>query len=393
MKNILYIIATIFLFSACNKSYEKGTFGYDLLFLNKHLQTVVLNNNKDKSQVIIVPEYQGRVMTSASNGLKGKSYGWINYDLISSGKFEEHVNIFGGEDRFWLGPEGGQYSIYFKQGANFTFDNWYTPKPIDTESFTLVEKTDTSAVFSKDMQLTNYHGYKFDIHVSRKVLLLDEETISKDLKIDLNSTVSFVGFQSENVIKNKGELTWAKETGLLSIWMLGMLIPSDNTTMIVPYKDSLMLNTSYFGEIGADRLNITPGAILFKADGKYRSKIGVPPQNALSVLGSYDSENNILTVIKYSIVDDTSYVNSLWKYQDDPYKGDAVNAYNDGPLENGEQLGPFYELESSSPAKELAPDASIKHIHRTYHFEGDYQSLNKIAKEVLKIDLDKLNFE
>jgi hypothetical protein len=24
-----------------------------------------------------------------------------------------HINVFGGEDRFWLGPEGGQFSIFF----------------------------------------------------------------------------------------------------------------------------------------------------------------------------------------------------------------------------------------------------------------------------------------
>ena len=31
---------------------------------------------------------------------------------------KEHVNVFGGEDRFWLGPEGGQYSIFFVKGTN-----------------------------------------------------------------------------------------------------------------------------------------------------------------------------------------------------------------------------------------------------------------------------------
>ena len=44
------------------------------------------------------------------------------------------------------------------------------------------------------------------------------------------------------------------------------------------------------------------------------------------------------------------YVNSLWEIQDEPFRGDVVNSYNDGKLEDGTQLGPFYELESSSPA-------------------------------------------
>jgi hypothetical protein len=172
-----------------------------------------------------------------------------------------------------------------------------------------------------------------------------------------------------------------------------MFTPSDHSTIIIPYIDSLKLNTSYFGKIGSDRLTITPNAILFKGDGKYRSKIGIPPQNALDVLGSYDSYNNILTIIKYSKNEDTTYVNSLWEIQEAPYKGDAINSYNDGPMKNGEQLGPFYELESSSPAKELKINDRIEHTHRTYHFEGDHQSLNRIAKKILKMDLDQLNFQ
>jgi hypothetical protein len=30
----------------------------------------------------------------------------MNHDLIASGKFEEHFSPFGGEERFWIGPEG-----------------------------------------------------------------------------------------------------------------------------------------------------------------------------------------------------------------------------------------------------------------------------------------------
>ena len=67
-----------------------------------------------------------------------------------------------------------------------------------------------------------------------------------------------------------------------------------------------------------------------------------------------------------------------------------VNSYNDGPLYNGEQLGPFYELETSSPAKALKANECIKHIHRTYHFEGSPEALNIIAKKVFGTDLNTI---
>ncbi len=392
MKNTFCAILALSILNSCMKPNEKGTFGYDLHFLNTNKKTIVLKNNNDKCQLAVIPDYQGRVMTSTSNGLNGKSYGWINYDLIASQKFEEQINVFGGEDRFWLGPEGGQYSIFFKKGDEFTMENWSTPKSIDTEPFLLVENTETSAVFHKDMQLINYQEYEFNVNVRRKVSLLDDTQIKENLKIDFDDEMLFVGFQSENTMTNTGPSAWTKANGLLSIWILGMYTPSENTTVIIPYKDSLILNTDYFGEIDSDRLQINEKTILFKGDGKYRCKIGVPFQNALPIFGSYDSENNVLTLVEYSTTEVTSYVNSLWKYQDNPYEGDVINSYNDGPLETGEQMGPFYELESSSAAKELEKDASITHIHKTYHFEGAYESLNSIAKQTLNIDLDEIKF-
>jgi hypothetical protein len=58
----------------------------------------------------------------------------------------------------------------------------------------------------------------------------------------------------------------------------------------------------------------------------------------------------------------------------------VVNAYNDGPLEEGGQLGPFYELESVSPAAALKPGESISHIHAVYHFTGDESGLKQLLK-------------
>src|SRR5436309_3173320 len=68
------------------------------------------------ARIVVCPELQGRVMTSTATGMGGLSFGWINRDLISSGGKRPHINAYGGEDRFWLGPEGGQFSIFFAKG-------------------------------------------------------------------------------------------------------------------------------------------------------------------------------------------------------------------------------------------------------------------------------------
>ena len=97
--------------------FMKGTFAYDVDFLKQHQKDIIVLGDSAGAQVVISPAYQGRVMTSSAEGSKGMSFGWINHDLIASGKLTEHMNAFGGEERFCLGPEGGQFSIYFKKGV------------------------------------------------------------------------------------------------------------------------------------------------------------------------------------------------------------------------------------------------------------------------------------
>jgi hypothetical protein len=337
-------------------------------------------------------------MTSTADGENGISFGWINYDLITEGKFSEQFTALGGEERFWLGPEGGQFSLYFKKGADFTFNNWVVPRPIDSEPFNLISATETEAKFEKDMHLENYSGTMFDLKVNRNISLLDKNSLNELLGLELSSDIRSVGFQSENILTNIGTETWNERKGLLSVWVLSMLKSNDQTNVVIPYKkgDSLSLGKivtdDYFGKLDSDRLKIKDGYLLFKADAKQRSKIGVSPKRALPIAGSYDAENNVLTISQFTLPEGvTSYVNSTWKIQDDPFVGDAVNAYTDGPIE-GKQMGKFYEIESSSPALSLAPGAKATHIHRTIHLSGSTEKLNEIALKVFGLSLNQLKF-
>lgn len=79
----------------------------DVAFLREHTPVIVLSDRTGSSKVALAPAWQGRVMTSTAAGDQGFSCGWINRELIASGKLLPHINVFGGEDRFWLGPEGG----------------------------------------------------------------------------------------------------------------------------------------------------------------------------------------------------------------------------------------------------------------------------------------------
>src|SRR5436190_12729181 len=376
--------------------FMNGTFGYDLNFLQQYHKDLVVLGDSAGAQVVIAPGYQGLVMTCTTEGNKGISFGWVNHKLISSGKTTEHINAFGGEERFWLGPEGGQFSIYFKKGLEFKFDNWFVPKEIDTEPFELVSSTKYDASFKKEIHLENYSGSKFDLAVDRTIRLLDKASINTTLGIAIPENVQAVAFESNNTITNKGTTAWNKKTGMLSIWILSMLNASTQTTVAVPYKqgDSSSLGKivtdDYFGKVPADRLKVDSGLILFKADAVQRSKIGVSPKRALPFVASYDAVNNVLTIAQFTLpAGATDYVNSLWKLQNDPFSGDAVNAYNDGEI-SGEQMGKFYEIESSSPAAALASGNSIRHIHRTIHLRGTKEDLDRISMKILGKPVDAI---
>ncbi len=89
---------------------QAQSFADDVAFLRQHTSVVVLSAKKGQARVAVCPELQGRVLTSSARGDRGPSYGWINRALIASKQRTPHINAYGGEDRFWLGPEGGQFA-------------------------------------------------------------------------------------------------------------------------------------------------------------------------------------------------------------------------------------------------------------------------------------------
>lgn len=380
-----------------NQQYQEGTFGYDMNLLADTQKIIVLKTDDNKSQVLLSTDYQGRVMTSTLNGPGGYSLGWINHALIRSGKVQDHINAYGGEDRFWLGPEGGQFSLFFKPDVPFDYENWQTPREIDSEPFDLIAFNDTSARFKKEMALMNYSGIQLKLLVERNIRLLTAQEIESLLGIKIGESMPFVGVETGNSITNMGDFSWTKETGMPSIWILGMFNPTPATTIVVPFREGSeeelgkIVNDEYFGKVPAERLVIDEGILYFKGDGKYRSKIGLTPMRAKSVAGSYDEERNVLTLVQFSLPEGRGdYVNSMWELQENPFSGDVVNSYNDGPLEDGSQMGPFYELESSSPAANLSPGETMLHYHRTIHFMGEEADLDPIVKALFGVGIAEI---
>lgn len=369
-----------------NRSFAEGTFGYDVAFLRQHRHALVLRSpDADSGQVVVVPEFQGRVMTSTARGLAGTSFGWLNYERIALRTYQPHMHAYGGEDRFWLAPEGGQFSIFFRPGQPFTFEHWQTPGLIDTAAFQIDGASRSGVSFFKRATLQNYEGTRFEFDIRRRVRMLPRSEMQRYLGLELPAGLAGVGIETINELKNTGP-DWQRDRGLLAIWILGMFNAGPQTTIVVPMQGTSGLTDDYFNRPGPDRLRRAGGYLFFKADAGYRSKIGLKPAATRPVAGSYDPAKGVLTLVQYDLEPQGDYLKSTWKHHADPYGGDAFNAYNDGPVE-GKQMGNFYELESTSPARALKTGEFLTHRHRTYHFEGDEIALDELARAVLGVGL------
>jgi len=373
--------------------YPKGTFGYDLDFLKQSDSVVVLNSKDGNAQLIVSPKYQAKVFTSTADGKSGKSFGWINYKTFAQKSLDPHMNAYGGEDRLWIGPEGSKFALFFKPHTPMEFPYWHTPAAFDFENWRLTASSDKHASLSKTTRVINYQGVLFNLNIIRDISILEPADEKKLLGIDFDDKIKSVAFSTSNTIINTSPFAWDKKTGAPCLWNLDMFTPSAKTVIVVPYDNSAtgkIATTDYFGQIPPDRVKYNNGILVFKADGKSRGKLGMPPNRTKGIAGSYDAENNVLTIARFDVDPKATYLNQEWRTDRDPFAGDAVNAYNDGPLKDGTQMGPFYEIESVSPAAFLKPGEGLTHKHSVFHFTGNKDELNRIALKTLGISLQDI---
>lgn len=153
-----------------------------------------------------------------------------------------------------------------------------------------------------------------------------------------------------------------------------------------------VVNDAYFGKVPGNRLRVEDGVLFYRGDGQERGKIGIAGPRARPIIGAYDAQDQVLTLVQYNLDPNASdYVNSLWIQQEKPYAGDVVNSYNDGPPEPGKTpLGPFFELETSSKAAALVPGQTLTHLQRTLHIVGPREVLDDIARRTLGVGLSRI---
>lgn len=406
MKQVVFLLiaSLAFITLGCNNpkkkemsEYNKGTFGYDLQYLSgKDHSLIVLSSDDEASQILVSPKYQAKVFTSTAEGADGQSLGYIGYKALDSESFDPHMNGYGGENRFWLGPEGGKYSVFFQPGTEQVYDNWFTPKPIDIEPWSVVSSDKQSVSMKKGMEVANYKGSRLKLTVDRKVKLLSPSEIESMLGVTPGNKIKTVAYATANSITNRNDFVWTEETGTICIWMLDMFNPAPKAVTVVPFVTGdekelgPIATTDYFGEIPAEYFQVKEGIAFLKTDGKFRSKIGMNPKRTKAIAANYDPDSKRLTISTFDVDKNGIYLNQEWNPTKDPLVGDALNAYNDGPLEDGSIMGPFLELESASPGAFIKPEETLMHNHNVFHFVGEENELTKITEKLVGVSIQEI---
>ncbi len=388
---LLILSLFLLILVSCNEN-ATTSYGNALAAFKQKTDVIELTSADGKARIMVSPKLQGRIISSTYAGLNGACNGWFNQDLLE--KEGELIGGIGGEDRLWIGPLGSQHSFYYQQIKPLSEDNWAVPAAMEMEPYELLEQTDELIRMSKRMDLTNFMGTEISLKVERQLSLLTEDAIKQNLGVALEN-LDYVAFESNNTLTNIGKTALADSTGLVAAWSAGMFEGSEATTIILPVdrrikKEDIL---TYMGPLGSDRLKFVGSTVLFKGDGRYRSKIGIPPSRAASIYGCYAKDKKRLTIVQFNISESRTYGNSEVSIQEEPYDGEAIPIYNNGPMDYlPTSEVSFFELESTSSYEALRPGEKLYHAHSVYHFSGEEIALDEIVKTLLGISLSEVLF-
>ena len=364
-----------------------GDFDKTCALVEKHAGAVVLSAADGGAKIAVSPRLQGTVVASVAV-TERYCCGWLNAKAVAAGSVAN--GDYGGEDRFRLAPEGGQFSLFYRKGDVFSAANRRVPPELDDEPFDVVSEAKDRIEFNRNLSLINYAGCRFSAGVSRSVRVLDAAELSSLPGIRIGPGVTVVAFESRNTLINSGASPWRRESGLPAIKIRASFKVSPQTVIVVPFikGDEKVLgpviNRKSPGVISDKRLKIGDGVLFFKADGLQEGGFGLARKRAGAVLGSYDEQHGVLTIIQFNKPSAArDYVNSELALQKNPYSGNVITVYDSGPRDDGA----FYRIETASPAARLGVGGSITHIHRTIHFYGSPQELDPLARKLLGVSI------
>lgn len=316
--------------------------------------TPIFIKNGRGAVTLVVPELQGRVLAT---WLGEELVTYLNINDLAEPETARVFNNYGGQDRFWIGPEAGEFGFFMKEGMPSAGEHWRAPRDLNLGGFAA-----DGLLLKREIHLTNAKNIDFHISVERKIEIINENAAARILRKPIPPDCNYSAVATINSVRNIGKHAWTEENGLPFIWILGQFPVSPNAYVCAPFVsggDGPVYNDLYFGKIPADRIGIGGGNIIMRADGAKVTKFGVPANRCAGRAFARDPDRGIAYYTFFDSDPNGRYVNNLWNASaNSQFGGDVFQSYNSGD-------GSFFELESVSPGLGLKPGEEATHRHGT----------------------------
>jgi len=308
--------------------------------------------NQWGGRVAICPEWNGRVMTSACDGLEGDSFGCINVRAIDA----EFVEDYGGEDHWTLSPV--------------------------VHSFAVETLKEHKAVLQRTLRMHDAHGVSGEFHLTRSIFLLGRRNIGTlfgDAVADSleREDVSAVSFRTENIVRSQ-------ENARVASRLRGMFNASPNTIIILatPPEDfetgqsSVMID--YLGGAPHSRIRYLPQTMLIRADGRKHCQVTLPFPDVPPIIGAIELRLGTLT---------------LWTFDlPNVSENDVVRIYNSShsPTQ-GLDWATHYEVNCFSAAQKMLPEESFTYCQSLLHLNAGNDVLGNLVRQIFDVSLEDIS--
>ena len=357
-------------------------------------QPYVLEGLRRGKKIVVAPSLVGRVMGTTVSGSRGQVLGWVNQSAIEQGMNKAPANDwgfnnFGGEERFWFAPEGGQFGLCMGRHLS-GLEHYHTPAAFNTQPFKVLDSDRNSVMMKSRMRLANAKGTKFVMDVTRAIRAAD----ACPYTLGCQKQVDFVGFESKNTVRNVDTKPVRRNQGALGMFLIGQFPSRARSIAIVPFKPGtnrqlgVPIREDYFACCHKQGKPLLPSRgkwktgrdfSLFKTAGKTSGKIGIGRQRTIPRLGCLDLDSNELIIMDFDFYPEHEYVASYWRNLKDPYDGDTANFAWPGPL------GDCYEMEALSPALFLQPGQTFSQRNRIFHIFGPDHIISELCQRFFNV--------
>lgn len=344
----------------------------------------------DGTRLLVAPALAGRVLTSVFRD--GTEAAWLDRRAIAAGYgTPARFHNFGGQDRIWLGPEGGPFGYFFAPGAKCEPDAWRAPRLIDRGSWRLLTRDRLGARMRLEGTIVDASGGRMRVRIVRDVRALGRADVEERLGARLPRSVESAGSESSQVLTRLSAAPLPPRPALPQLWVLGQFPCGPRAVVFAPLRAGARsavkpFEDRYFGPPGPRRILYTAGdggppCVLFRADGRLRSKFGVPVRHSSGIAGAFDPQRELLTIVRFDVHPAAPYGSFLWSPRARELRGgDVFQSYNSGD-------GTCFELESVAPASPEAGSKARAHRHATLFLRGNPRVLRNFLRERLRIRL------